>query len=72
MSVLNPWLILIVVTAFLAFGGFSYMRGRADCADNYKTKTAIETLKDKEEIDEIRNNRTDSAGVVKRLRGKSF
>lgn len=72
MSLLNPWLILIAATAFLAFGGFSYMRGRSDCADAYQTKTAIETLKDKETIDEIRNNRTDGAGVVKRLRDKSF
>ena len=65
----------IYVAVLFALGvshAYMYWQGRMDAQTAYTIKQLKETQEDQEVLNEIRNNRPDSVGVVKRLREGSF
>jgi hypothetical protein len=66
------WQYVLMLGAAAAFIGGFYLKGRSDCAASQANKQLTETLRTKEKLDEIRNNRPDADAVVKRLRSGSF
>lgn len=65
----------LMIAAFLAAigtGGYLYWRGGEDRDDKRETQTLKETVKQQEKMNEIRNNRPDSAELIDILLDGTF
>lgn len=69
---LNPTVLLLTVCGVVAAFAFGYGKGRMDGVNACEVKILKETIVLKEKMDEVRNNRPDASGVVKRLRDGTF
>lgn len=68
----NAVMVGAIIFGLLGTTGYFYLKGRSDCRKSAEIKAANEALNLREDLNEIRNNRPDAAGVVKRLRRGTF
>lgn len=67
-----PYIFLAIVSLFIFDHYYRYIEGFNDGKQNIEYKTLTKTVAIKDKMDEIRNNKPDSTGVVKRLLDGSF
>ena len=60
-----------IASVLIAFGA-GYYKGHVDTAAQIEFKTLTKTVAIKEKMDEIRNHKPDSTGVVSILRAHNF
>lgn len=70
MHKLLPYILIgsIVLSAL----GYVYWKGRTDKANAIKIETLEETVEDQESLNEIRNNRPDTSGLIDSLYSGTF
>lgn len=63
---------LVLILALIGLNGLSYWKGVSDGKEAVRLKNTETVLTIREELNEIRNNRPDSSGVIGRLRDGTF
>lgn len=68
----NPLFIIGSILALASIAGGLYIKGRMDCANAREISALNQFIEQKEELDEIRNNKPDTDAVIRSLRTGRF
>lgn len=63
---------ILIGFSIMSFIGYVYWKGRSDKADEVELENLKVTVKDQEDLNEIRNNRPDDATLIDSLLSGSF
>lgn len=68
----HPYVLIAAAILLSAWSGYLYLKGRSDCVNAQALKSMTATIETREAMNEIRNNRVDTAGLVDRLHKGTF